>query len=48
MTENYRTHTPGRGGLGIDPSKTAVLFIKMQNEFVTEGAKLPGKSKTED
>ena len=29
----YRTfRAPGRGGLGIDPRKTALLFIEMQNE----------------
>ena len=30
---SYRTfRAPGRGGLGIDPRKTALLFIEMQNE----------------
>jgi len=35
--------SPGRGGLGFDPKKTAVLFIEMQNEFTTEGGKLHGQ-----
>jgi nicotinamidase-related amidase len=30
----------GRGGLGFDPRKTAVLFIEVQNEFMTPGGKL--------
>ena len=30
----------GRGGLGLDPRKTAVLFIEVQNEFMTPGGKL--------
>ena len=30
----------GKGGLGIDPSKTALLFIEFQNEFASEGGKL--------
>jgi len=37
---NYRTVAPGRGGLGLDPKKTAVLFIEFQNEFTTDGGKL--------
>jgi len=40
-TQGYRTHaSPGRGGLGIDPRKTAALFIEFQNEFTTPGGKL--------
>ena len=35
--------SPGRGGLGLDPSKTACLFIEFQNEFATLGGKLHGK-----
>jgi len=31
---------PGKGGVEIDPKKTAVLFIEFQNEFTTEGGKL--------
>ena len=31
---------PGKGGLGMDPSKTALLFIEFQNEFASEGGKL--------
>ena len=30
----------GHGGLGMNPSKTAVLFIELQNEFATKGGKL--------
>ena len=30
----------GRGGLGIEPSKTALLFIEFQNEFASAGGKL--------
>jgi len=29
-----------RGGLGIDPTKCAILFIEFQNEFTTKGGKL--------
>eukprot|EP00927_Polykrikos_kofoidii_P037890 TRINITY_DN32096_c0_g1_i1.p1 TRINITY_DN32096_c0_g1~~TRINITY_DN32096_c0_g1_i1.p1 ORF type:complete len:598 (-),score=71.58 TRINITY_DN32096_c0_g1_i1:94-1887(-) len=37
----FRTFSaPGRGGLGVDPKKTAVLFIEFQNEFTTKGGKL--------
>ena len=40
---DFRTFAaPGKGGLGIAPDKTAVLFIEMQNEFTTEGGKLHG------
>ena len=31
---------PGKGGVNIDPKKTAVLFIEFQNEFCTEGGKM--------
>jgi nicotinamidase-related amidase len=42
----YRTHAaPGRGGLGINPSKTCVLFIEMQNEFTTPGGLLHNQVK---
>ena len=30
----------GHGGLGMNPNKTAVLFIELQNEFATRGGKL--------
>ena len=30
----------GRGGLGIDPQRTAVIFIEFQNEFTSAGGKL--------
>jgi len=33
---------PGRGGLGLHPGRTAVLFIEFQNEFTTQGGKLHG------
>jgi nicotinamidase-related amidase len=40
-SSNYRTFAaPGKGGLGFDPRKTAVLFIEMQNEFTTDGGRL--------
>ena len=29
-----------KGGVDVDPKKTAVLFIEYQNEFATEGGKL--------
>ena len=35
-----RVHTPGLGGVDVDPKKTAVVFIEYQNEFTTEGGKL--------
>ena len=31
---------PGRGGLGMVPEKTAIIFIEFQNEFATEGGKV--------
>jgi nicotinamidase-related amidase len=31
-----------KGGVAIQPSKTAVLFIEYQNEFTTDGGKLHG------
>ena len=37
-----RTFAVGRGGLGIDPRKTAMLCIEFQNEFCSEGGKLHG------
>ena len=37
--------TEAKGGLGIDPSHTAVMFIEMQNEFVSEGGLLHGQVK---
>merc|ERR1712110_1163748 len=42
-----RSFTPqeAKGGAGIIPSKTAVLFIEYQNEFTTEGGKLHGAVK---
>lgn len=36
----FRAHLPGKGGVEVDPKKTAVLFIEFQNEFCTEGGKL--------
>lgn len=30
----------GKGGIELDKSKTAILFIEFQNEFATEGGKL--------
>ena len=32
--------SPGKGGLGVDPAKTALLCIEFQNEFTSEGGKL--------
>jgi nicotinamidase-related amidase len=32
--------SPGKGGLGTDPSTTAMLCIEFQNEFATVGGKL--------
>ena len=38
--EHNKMLSPGRGGLGMDPAKTALLFIEFQNEFTSEGGKL--------
>lgn len=35
-----RAYLPGKGGVEIDPKKTAVVFIEFQNEFCTDGGKL--------
>lgn len=35
-----RAYLPGKGGVDVDPKKTAVLFIEFQNEFCSEGGKL--------
>ena len=45
MSKSNKTDKPfltslGRGGLGMDPRKTAVLYIELQNEFATKGGKL--------
>ena len=39
---SYRVFTPAtaKGGIAVDASRTAVLFIEYQNEFTTEGGKL--------
>jgi len=38
--EADRTFGIGKGGLGLDPKKTCLLFIEFQNEFATPGGKL--------
>ena len=40
-----RTFERGRGGLGMNPSKTCMLCIEFQNEFTTQGGKLHAKVK---
>jgi hypothetical protein len=42
MRASDRTFAPSeaKGGVDIDPSKTAVLCIEYQNEFTSEGGKL--------
>jgi nicotinamidase-related amidase len=46
MATDFRTFAaPGRGGMGVDPTKTALVMIEMQNEFATEGGKLHGSVK---
>ena len=40
-----RTFERGRGGLGMNPSKTCILCIEFQNEFTTQGGKLHAKVK---
>jgi nicotinamidase-related amidase len=42
LDKSPQTFTPAtaKGGIALDPSKTAVLCIEFQNEFTTEGGKL--------
>ena len=40
-----RNFSSGKGGLGVHPGRTAILFIEFQNEFVTEGGQLHGSVK---
>lgn len=40
MAFSSRAYLPGKGGVEVNPRKTAVVFIEFQNEFCSEGGKL--------
>ena len=40
MADRVFTPADAKGGVEVDNSKTAVIFIEYQNEFTTEGGKV--------